>query len=151
MSDKLLSYLKRLPMDVIEQYKSYLQDLGNIGVRQENSRRFYLAVPSALVAFLALAGKDGPLKVVGPVQDLVAVVGILICAVWLVHMQSFQAVYRAKFTVLRSMEEQCNLFPIFVAEWKELKDDPRYKWLRWIDRIIPVIFGAMFLVLLFLK
>lgn len=148
-------------MDIIEQYKAYLQDIGNIGVRHENSRRFYLAVPSALFAFLALAGKDGPLKIAGPALVLVAIVGILLCIVWLMHMQAFRAIYLAKFNVLRKMEENGCLYPTFKEEWegfegsrerwKGLKNDSRYKLSAWIDGAIPTIFLILFVVLLFLK
>ncbi len=41
-------------MDYIEQYKAYLQDLGNIGARHENSRRYYLSVVPALFAAVVM-------------------------------------------------------------------------------------------------
>lgn len=141
---------------IIEQYKAYLQDVGNIGVRHENSRRFYLAVPSALFALLALAGKDGVWKVAGPVQHVVAVVGIVLCVAWYFHMQAFQAIYLAKFNTLRTMERQFNLFHIFETEWegtgkwRGLKDDPRYKIMRYIDRIVPIVFLGLFVSLFFI-
>lgn len=139
-----------LHTDCLEQYKSYLQDVGNIGARHENSRRFYLSVVSALFVFLSMAGKDGPLKVVeGPVRTLVGLVGIILCVVWVMHMQSFGAIYRAKFNVLRAMETQCNLFHVFDEEWKYLKGNPRFKLLTLIDSAIPVLFAALFIALLY--
>jgi hypothetical protein len=42
-------------MKLIEQYKAYLADVGNIGTRHENTRRFYLSIVSALFVFLSLA------------------------------------------------------------------------------------------------
>lgn len=164
-SDKLSPLRRNLRLDIMEQYKAYLQDIGNIGVRHENSRRFYLAAPSALFAFLALAGKDGPLKIAGPALVLVGIVGIVLCIVWLMHMQAFRAIYLAKFNVLRKMEEKGCLYPIFKEEWegfeesqehsreqwKGLKNDRRYKLSAWIDWAIPTIFLILFAVLLFLK
>ena len=142
--------LDALHTDYLEQYKSYLQDVGNIGSRHENSRRFYLSVVSALFVFLSMAGKDGPLKVVeGPVRTLVGLVGIILCVVWVMHMQSFGAIYRAKFDVLRAMETQCNLFHVFDEEWKYLKDNPRFKLLTLIDSAIPVLFALLFIALLY--
>ena len=138
--------------EYIEQYKSYLQDVGNIGTRHENSRRFYLSVVSALFVFLSMAGKDGPLKVVeGPVRTLVRMVGVILCVVWVMHMQSFGAIYRAKFDVLRAIEKECNLFHVFDEEWKHLRANPRFKLLTLIDSAVPVLFAAMFIVLLYFK
>ena len=139
-------------MDHIEQYKSYLQDVGNIGTRHENSRRFYLSVVSALFVFLSMAGQDGPFHVVqGTVLVLVGLVGIILCMAWVMHMQSFAAIYRAKFDVLRAMEEKHNLFHVFDEEWKRLKTDPRYRLLTFIDSVTPVIFAALFIAVILLK
>jgi hypothetical protein len=138
--------------DYIEQYKSYLQDLGNIGARHESSRQFYLSVVSALFVFLSMAGKDGVLKVVeGPVRILVGLVGIILCVAWIMHMQSFGAIYKAKFDVLREMENQSNLFHVFDEEWKYLKRDSRFMLLTLIDSVIPVLFAALFVALLYFK
>ena len=49
----------------IEQYKAYMQDVANIGSRHETARGFYLSVLTALLAFVALSGKDGPLNGIG--------------------------------------------------------------------------------------
>jgi hypothetical protein len=136
--------------ECVEQYKSYLQDVGNIGTRHENSRRFYLSVVSAFFVFLSMAGKEGVLQVVqGPVRILVGMVGILLCVAWIMHMQSFGAIYRAKFNVLRAMETKCHLFPVFAEEWGYLKDNPRFKFLTLMDSAIPVLFAALFLALLY--
>jgi hypothetical protein len=138
--------------ECIEQYKSYLQDVGNIGTRHENSRRFYLSVVSALFVFLSMAGKDGVLHVVdGPVRVLVGVFGILLCVVWIMHMQSFAAIYLAKFSVLRAMEVKCRLFRVFEEEWNCLKVDPRYKFLTLMDSAIPILFVVLFLALLYFR
>ncbi len=45
--------------DMTEQYKAYLQDLGNIDARHETARGFYITVLSALLSFLALAARTG--------------------------------------------------------------------------------------------
>jgi len=139
-------------MDYIEQYKSYLQDVGNIGVRHENSRRFYLSVVSALFVFLSMAGDKGPFQLVqGKVLTLVAAVGIILCVVWGVHMQAFGALYKAKFDVLRMIETKPGFFPIFDEEWKHLKANRRYRFLTLIDTVTPVVFAAVFITVLYLK
>ncbi len=73
--------------DHIEQYKAYLQDVGNIGVRHENSRKFYLSVVSALFVFVSMAGEKGVfVNVQWHVLTLAGLVGILLCVVWVMHM-----------------------------------------------------------------
>src|SRR4051812_11529977 len=90
----------------LEQYKAWMQDLANIGSRNETARGFYLSVLSALIAFLAAASKDGPLHGIGP--GLVLVVGfcgIAISVLWLMHTLSFTALFGAKIGRLREMEK----------------------------------------------
>jgi hypothetical protein len=136
----------------IEQYRAYLQDVGNIGVRHENSRKFYLSVVSALFVFVALAGKEGLLvNVRGHVLTLSAIVGMLLCIVWVMHMESFRAIYRAKFDVLRAIEGKHNLSHIFDEERRFLKGNPRYKLLTVIDSVIPILFLLIFVALLYFK
>jgi hypothetical protein len=43
----------------VEMYKAYLEDLGRIGGRHENARKFYVSVISALFVFLSMAGTGG--------------------------------------------------------------------------------------------
>jgi hypothetical protein len=138
--------------NALSQYKTYIQDVGNIGVRHENSRKFYLSVVSALFVFIALAGKEGLFESVrGYVLILSGIVGILLCIVWVLHMQSFRAIYRAKLDVLRAIEGKCNLYHIFDEEWKSLKTNPRYKVLSVIDSVIPILFLLIFVALLYFK
>ena len=138
--------------DHIEQYKVYLQDVGNIGVRHENSRKFYLSVVSALFVFVSMTGEKGVfVSVQGHVLTLTGLVGVLLCIVWVMHMQAFGAIYLAKFDVLRRIESQHSLFHIFDEEWKLLKANPRYKLLIFIDSVTPVLFLIVFIALLYLK
>ena len=138
--------------DHIEQYKVYLQDVGNIGVRHENSRKFYLSVVSALFVFVSMAGEEGIFtNIRGHVLTLTGLVGILLCIVWVMHMQAFGAIYRAKFDVLRGIEKKHSLFHIFDEEWKFLKANPRFKLLTLIDSVTPVLFLLVFMSLLYLK
>lgn len=131
--------------DMIEQYKAYLQDLGNIGSRHETARGFYITVLSALLSFLALAGKDGPLKEIGhPLVVVVGIGGIAICILWLFHTLAFTALYSAKFGRLSEMETKLP-FQNFVAEYAALKADRRYEPLTYVECFVAVVFGGLFI------
>ena len=136
---------------LLQQYTAYLEDVGNIGQRHENARRFYLSVVSALLVFLSLAGDNGPfVSVKSAVQLAAGLSGLSICILWFVHMLSFGALFRAKFKTLRLMEENL-AFPIFAREWDLLKDNRRYTALTFVDSLMPVVFAFIYLATLFLK
>lgn len=136
----------------LDLYKTYLEDVARIGARHEAARKFYLSVVSALFVFLSLTGEKGPLKVADHrVEILVGILGIILGAAWFAHMQSFGAIYKAKFDVLRDMEKDRGLYPCFTKEWDLLKPNRRYHFLTQIDSLMPVLFTILFLVLIFLS
>ncbi len=136
----------------LEQYKAYFQDVGNIGSRHENCRRFYLSIVSVLFVFLSMTGEDGPfMNVKFAIQEVVGVFGLLLCIVWIMHMQSFAAIFRAKFKVLREIEGEKGLFDVSGREWKHLTSDPRYRCLTLIDSVIPIVFASLFALLMSLQ
>lgn len=137
--------------ELLEQYKAYVADLGNIGTRHEKSRQFYLSVSSALLAFLSTVGENGLFQVVKlPVQRVVGVAGVSLCILWFFHMRSFGALFRAKFTVLKAMEVKLP-FQIFEQEWKLLENNSRYTLLSRIDSTMPFIFALLFVAIMFFK
>lgn len=147
--------------DDIELYTAYLTDLGRIGERHENSRKFYISVMSALFVFLSLAGKDAVfVNVQDKVLGIVAVAGFLICLAWFEHMRSFGKLYFAKLSTLRKLEEnlreQRPLNPFTIET--ELLTNPdskrtkfRYTPLTLVDRVIPAASALLFLSLLYFK
>ena len=135
----------------IEQYKGYMQDVANIGTRHETARGFYLSVLSALLAFVALAGKDGPLNGIGPHFFVVVSVGaIAICGLWLIHTLSFAALYQAKLGRLHVMEEKLP-FQNFAAEFEVLNGDWLYIRLTTVECWVAFIFIILFVVALVLN
>lgn len=147
----------------IQLYNAYLEDLGRIGGRHENSRKFYISVMSALFVFLSMAGKDGVfVNVQGAVLVIVAIVGILVCVAWFEHMRSYGILYLAKLGTLRTLEEDMEkdrpLMP-FTVETEALKKHDqreahvkfRYTPLTVVDRIVPVVCALLFLGLLAFK
>ena len=135
-----------------ELYKAYLADVANIGTRHEGSRRFYLSVVSALFVLLSMGKPDGVFAAFsGPVVYLVGVVGLLLCVAWIIHMQAFGALYAAKFAVLRELETEAHLFPLFEREWAKLQTDKRYKHLTRLDTWAPGLFIIVFIVVMLIK
>jgi len=135
----------------VEQYKAYMQDLANIGSRHETARAFYLSVLSALLAFVALAGKDGPLGSVGiHLFELISVGAIAICVLWLANTLSFAALYQTKLAQLTKMEEKLP-YQNFAAEFVDLKEDWRYFRITTVEGFVAFVFIILFLVALALN
>jgi hypothetical protein len=107
---------------LLEQYKIYIGDLGNIGMRHAQTNTWYVSLLSALLVFLSLTSRAGVLSDASTgAQAAVATLGLVICRMWHCHTQSFDLLYRAKFTVIRKMEEQLPV-ACYGLEWDNLRD-----------------------------
>jgi len=131
----------------LEQYKSYISDLGNIGTRYATANGFHLSVVTALLGILALTkpneAYEGTKVYLGLV---VSVFAVLVCMVWSRSVASYRKLFAIKFEVLREMEQQGHLFPIYTLE-----DQKRGKLtVLGSDRYIPLLLSVPFLVALVL-
>lgn len=130
----------------LDQYKAYLDDLGNIGTRYTTENGFYVSIVSALLAILALAQKgeafasfDILLYIVVPIFTC------LLCIIWRESMKSYSSLFKRKFDVLREMEKQLPFKP-FLREEELRQEHLAQSGRRLIknDEWIPVILGTPF-------
>jgi hypothetical protein len=127
-------------------YKAYLDDLGRLGGRHETIRAFYLSVISALFTFLGLASPTGVLLDERIASKLsVAVVGILVCVSWLLHMKSFGQLFKAKIGVLEDLEATLLLQP-FTTENRRLANVNRTR-ITDVDQKLAAAAGVLFVVI----
>jgi hypothetical protein len=130
----------------ISMFTAYLEDLGRIGVRHENTRGFYLSVISALFVFLALANSDGLFRgIQHSIVWVVAAVGILTSIMWIIHMGSFARIYVAKRGVLMDLEKRLPAQPL--KQEATILEQIGYTHITTVDRLFAVIFVILFGVL----
>jgi len=112
---------------LLDQYKQYAGDLGNIGTRYTAAQTFYFTLVSALIGLLAL--KDsGNVATVGTVAGyvntkFVAVMLFVaaICYVWRETLLFYRVLFHAKFDILRQLEDK-GLYTVYDAESERLKE-----------------------------
>jgi hypothetical protein len=136
----------------LDQYKAYLDDLGNIGTRYTTSNGFYVSIVSALLAILALAQKGEAFASFDVLLYIVVpIFACLLCMIWRESMKSYSSLFKRKFDVLREMEKQQLPFKPFLRE-EELRQEnlPQagrrmIKSDEWIPVILAMPFAAVFL------
>lgn len=105
------------PTSLIEQYKAYITDLGNVGSRYATANGFYVSTVSALLAILAFARPAEDRSVLGAIVRIVIPgVACLVCWIWRRTIIYYAALFQTKFTVLREMEQQGGLFPTYARD-----------------------------------
>ena len=135
------------PETILDQYKSYMVDVGNIGTRYTTSNGFYLSVITALLGILALT-KTGEIFEGSRIYLGLAVCtfAVLVCVGWQRTIRYYAKLFAIKFEVLREMERAGNLFPIFAKEDEKRDGESLLKKDRWI----PILLSVPFLVTLIL-
>jgi hypothetical protein len=142
--------------DYLEQYKAYLDDLGNIGTRYATVQGFYVSVISALLGILALteSSKESA-KLFGalptPTLLVVCVFSSVLCVVWSLTISYYRKRFRAKIKVLRHIEAYLpvNCFEIEYEKLMETKTEhkKRLPQLLRIEKYVPLVLILFFIAL----
>jgi len=131
---------------LVEQYKIYTEDLGNIGSRQASTSAWYTSIVSALAAVIAYLAKEQPLQSLTYVGIApISFVGIMLCVIWQFHARSYQYLYDAKFRVLHELERAGLPFHCFGRE-SQLRDPRRVRFTTlesYLSATFVVLFGLL--------
>jgi hypothetical protein len=129
-----------LPEGLLEQYQLAVEMADRISARRATANGFFLSVQTTLVALLGIHGLR---------QSWVAAAGLVLAVTWWLLLRSYRDLSTAKWEVIQAMEPRLPAQP-FKDEWDKLKQDPvkpwrpRYAELGFVERIVPVVFGAIF-------
>jgi hypothetical protein len=137
---------------ILEQYKSLVGDVGNIGVRYATANGFYLSVLTALMGVLAYVGAGKPLEDVNyPVVVLVAIFARVICGIWRETIEFYDRLFRAKFDILKKLEVELGTTTKVYTEETELvykdKDGKPLPGLTRREARVPRYLGWFFVVI----
>jgi len=133
---------------LLEQYKLYVEMAGRVTEQRMQTNKFYISLLSGLLALLSvvggLEGLNQPL-----IFGLVSLLGISLCFVWYLHIQSYRQLSEAKFEVIHELEQKLP-FPCYDREWEvlEKRRGERYFQLTRIEKIVPLILSLPFIFLL---
>jgi len=135
---------------LVEQYKAYLADLSNVGMRYTSAQSFYFTMVSALFGVLAFKTDGGLDKTLSPTFAVVMLFVACICYVWRSTMTFYHAVFFKKLTVIKELEAKANLYPAFTREDEITEDEGQPIPVTSLSNIqagIPVVIGIGSLIL----
>jgi hypothetical protein len=125
-------------------YKAYLEMTDRISARREKANSFFLAVNTALIAFLAKGVLGGGDAVQHVLELLVPVTAGVLCYLWYRIIRSYRDLNSAKFKVIHAIEQQLPLRP-YDAEWESVgrgKNPKLYLPFTRVEGIVPWLFMA---------
>ena len=132
-------------LDLLEQYKLYVQSAENVSARRAASSRYLLTLNAALVALYGIqsASFDQSYWTL-----LVPVIGIPVSLLWYLIIKSHSDLNRVKFEVIHEFEQHLPA-AMYKHEW-QLAEEGRgkaYRAVTTIERWIPILFGVLHVVL----
>jgi hypothetical protein len=139
-------YGERYQDHLLEQYKLFVETSQHTSDKRQNANNYLLTLCSTLVTlFVAFLSTFGHHRL----NVLIPVAGIFVCFIWWSMVNSYKALNTAKFKVIHEMEEQLPV-ALFDYEWHVCgkgKDREKYIPLTHLERMVPWMFGGLFVVL----
>lgn len=138
-------YGEDLKRHLLEQYKIYIESADKISDRRQKNNDFFLAMNTALIAFLGYLIKEQ--LAVFSVVFLVSLVGMALCYFWYRLIRSYKDINSGKFRVVHRIEKKLP-FSFYDVEWQELgegKDKKKYLPFTHIEINIPWVFMVFYL------
>ncbi len=140
---------------VIEVYKIAVEMADRVSSRRATANAFFLTVNTTLVAVIGLKKTPAPDLIMA---ISVCIAGVLVSACWWFLLRNYRRLNEAKFKVINKIEAEHLPVRPFTDEWDQLgqndpPEDKRSKVLVGlqqlgnIERVIPVIFGGLYLIL----
>jgi len=137
MPDRQLDF----QIELLEQYKVYLADLGNLGSRYTSLNTYYITLATGLLGLIAFKEKKFS-EIDLSTLFIICLSGVALCVIWYITIQYFTILFKAKFRTLGRLEDFL-AFPCFSEEWKFLCLKNAKRWTR-IERFIPVTLATLF-------
>lgn len=141
---------------VLEAYKLAVEMADRVSARRAVANAFFLTVNTTLVAVVGLRATSDDSVLL---SLSVCVAGIAVAACWWFLLQNYRKLNEAKFVVINKIEEEHLPVKIFTDEWAALggADAPAgraakikagLKQLGTIERLVPVVFALLYVMLL---
>ncbi|HEV8413029.1 MAG TPA: hypothetical protein VGQ49_05510 [Bryobacteraceae bacterium] len=131
---------------LLEQYKLYVQSVQQVSDRREKANNYFFAINSSLIALYAVASAAFGNQLW---YGVLPVVGCLVSLTWYSLVSSYKNLNTSKFRIIHELERHLPA-ALFRSEWEVCGygAGTKYRPLTHIERIIPMLFGFLYLLLL---
>ncbi|SLD66899.1 Uncharacterised protein [Mycobacteroides abscessus subsp. abscessus] len=141
---------------VLDIYKLAVEMADRVSARRALANAFFLTVNTTLVAVVGLSTTqpDSTLRFIA-----VCVAGVAVSVCWWLLLRAYRRLNSAKFAVINKIEDEHLPVKPYIDEWKELMPEDvatsrrarlgkALRELGGVERIVPVVFGLLYIALL---
>ena len=144
-------YGERFSEHMLEQYKLYVEMADRVSSRRAQANRFYISLLSILLALLSIVASIGAFsEILNKILLAIAILGIILCALWWVNIRSYRHLNSGKFKVIHEMEKELPI-AAYDKEWEILgrgKQAGSYLQLTRVEQWVPFALTIPYLLLL---
>lgn len=111
----------------------------NISERRVTTNNFFLTLNTGILGFSVLFKSDN--------EVLISIIGLIIIGLWIHTINNYKKLNSYKFKVINELEKKLPAKP-YNYEWDIMdngNNKRKYKRLTDIERLVPVIFGIMYI------
>ena len=133
---------------VSEQYKLYVEMADRVSIRRIESNKFYISILSVLLTLYPIISVlSNKIKLF---YALIPLLGIVLCFIWVINIESYKALNELKFKVIHELEKNLP-YRCFDREWEILKEQPKNTYIRltYIEKYNPFLFMILYLILFY--
>lgn len=141
---------------VLDIYKLAVEMADRVSARRALANAFFLTVNTTLVAVVGLSTTqpDSAIRFTS-----VCLAGVAVAVCWWLLLRAYRRLNSAKFAVINKIEDEHLPVKPYADEWKELMPDDvsttrrakvgkAFRELGGVERIVPVVFGLLYIALL---
>jgi hypothetical protein len=134
----------QLPEGYLDIYKLAVEMADRVSARRAVASSYFLTAQAGLVVLIGATSTA---------SWAYALPGIVLAATWWLLLRSYRTLNGAKFKIIQTMEERLPAAPL-KDEWVELQRREGGRWhgryfeLGLVERVVPAVFGIIFLVVL---
>jgi hypothetical protein len=134
---------------LLAQYQLYVEGMEKISDRRQNANNYFITINTVLISFIGLLFQVKIFEHIAWIKSLIAVIGIIICAIFWFLLRSYKQLNTGKFKVIHEIENKLPL-ALYDFEWKMLDEGKKqsiYFPFSHIEMIIPWVFSFVYVVL----
>lgn len=122
---------------VLEQWKTCVEMANSNTEKRNNANGLFITLNAALFAVITFAWDYKSI--------FLSVIGIVVCILWLNSIRSYKQLSSVKYHIVNEIEKKLPLAP-FTHEWEKLRLEYNYVGLTKIEKVLPWLFLALYIV-----
>ena len=124
---------------VLAQWQTCVEMANEVSDRRDTTNNLFATLNLGIIATISIIWDIKTF--------LLAVAGIVICSFWIVFINNYKALNKAKFEVILKLEKELPIKP-FDDEWNFVKNNKKYIESTKLEKVFPVIFMILYIIII---